>query len=128
MPFIDPTGSGQQVYDGDAVFAASAAANTVADLDVPADTITGTDQFVVIVTNPSAITALTVVVRGKETFTAGVRYPAVQTITVPANTPEGTLTVVDGALVGEGARIVVSNNTVLGLGQGFTAEVRVRKT
>lgn len=128
--------AGELVYEGQAAFANSSLVNTLKDLDIPAGGILNDDEemdFSVVVRNPSAVTALTVRLKSKEitdaTFGGGAtRYPVFQTIAVPANTPEGTETLVHGwQLAAAGGRVTVSNDTVLGGADAFNADVRIRK-
>lgn len=119
---------GEQIdTDKAAVFANSAAVNTVVNVAIAAGkSRRDRTKFVVIVRNPSAVTALTVRVRAVETALGGAtRYPELATLAVPANTPDGKALVFEGYVSG-GLRVSVSNDTVLGVADGFTADVRVR--
>jgi hypothetical protein len=128
--------AGELVVEGQAVFANSALINTPINIAIPSGGVLSDDEetdFEVIVRNPSLVTALNVALKSLEktdsAFGGGAdRYPTFQTIVVPVNTPEGTETVVHGwGLGAAGGRITVSNATALGVADGFSADVRVRK-
>lgn len=128
--------AGELVVEAQAPFANNAAVNTVVNLPVPAGGILNDDEnaeFEVIVRNPSLVTALTVKLRSREVTSAAFgggadRYPEFQTLAVPVNTPEGKEFMAHGwQLAAAGGRISVSNDTVLGAADAFTADVRVRK-
>ena len=114
----------RESFTGDATFANSAAANTVVNLDIPEIYLERTRDATVTVYNPSTVTALTVKVQNVETLGGAARYATQETITVPVSS--STTTVVENWLLGEGGRLAVSNDTVLGIADGFTASVRVR--
>jgi hypothetical protein len=120
-------GSNEQVIDTTVAWANSDAAGTTKTVDVTLpDELQGDAKYLVIVTNPSTETTLTVKTQNKETF-GSAKYPEVASIAIPANTPEGKGTIVEGWLLGEAGRLVLSNDTAIGLTGAFTAEVRVRK-
>lgn len=114
-------------------WANSAAAGTAVDVDVPvqARTLPGEAQAVT-VRNPSGVTALTVAVfAGEEiggTTVYGAFVPdgaaAPLTLAVPAG---ATRTFVLPRWLGHGGRLRLTNDTVLGVGDGFTADVVVRE-
>jgi redox-regulated HSP33 family molecular chaperone len=110
------------MINADITWANSAAAGTVVNVDVP-----GAQAAVAAVTvrNPSAVTALTVKVQGKETLGGAARYPEIASLAVPANTTKQFF-IDEMWLVGEGGRLAVTNDTLLGAGDGFTGQVRVR--
>lgn len=110
------------MIDADITWANSAAAGTAVTVDVPgAQAAAG----VVTVRNPSTVTALTVKVLGKETLGGAARYPEIASIAVPANSVK-QFYVDELWLIGEGGRLSITNDTVLGAGNGFTGQVRVR--
>lgn len=118
------------VLDTVATWAASAAANTAVNIDIPGVATYGYSEdvrYAVMVTNPSTVTAVAVAVKAKDTINGATSYPTLQSFTVPVNTPEGTVTIVEGLLIGEGARLTLTNPTALGVGQGFSAGVKIRK-
>lgn len=80
-------------------------------------------ESVVLIHNPSAVTALTVRCLLRWRDTAGVdRYGELTTFSVPANSTEAVL--VDG--LGLGVPVIrASNDTALGVADGFDAELRV---
>lgn len=115
------------VDDTSVSFADSAGQNTeqTADISLPAQ-VPGDGKALVTIHNPSSVSALTVQPQVKETFpTGGAQHGNLGgTHAVPTS---GTASfVVDGLLAGEGGRLSVLNDTALGAGEGFTAEIRVR--
>jgi hypothetical protein len=121
-------GSNEQVYDGTAAWANSAAQNTAVNIDITPPTVLQGDALnLLIVTNPSTVTDLTVVVKNKGTFGGTARYPELTRYAVAKNLAEGKTFLVQGWMLGEGARLTLSNDTALGGSDGFTAYVRVRK-
>lgn len=122
--YVDSAG-GNVVYDGTASWPNSAEANTIVDLDVVLpEPLQEQSLYVVVVYNPSAVTGLAVSVKGKETFGSAV-YPVLTSFAVEAGASKQVL--VQGWLVGEGGRLSLSNDTVLGASDGFTAYVRIRQ-
>ncbi|MHB1651661.1 MAG: hypothetical protein ACYCVD_04180 [Desulfitobacteriaceae bacterium] len=120
------TGSLSILLDITAAWANSAAVNTAVNLDIPLPSdVHGEGLYQITITNPSAVTAITAKVKNKETLGTA-KYPLLSTISTPVSTPDGKVTVVQG-LFGEAARITLSNDTVLGVADGFSAYVRVRK-
>lgn len=118
--------------DQDVVFANSAAANTQNSLSVTAPE-SPSDQYELIVYNPSTITDLTVKVFNVELALAlGTRDALITTLTIPkAATVTGTtinthVNFITGAFNGGDLKLVVSNATVLGVADGFTASFRLR--
>lgn len=123
--------------DQAAVWANSAAVNTPVDVDYAApvkvqsagikvdDVLHQKDaRYLIVIDNPSAVTALTVVVKNKHAaFGGSDKFGEVTTINVPISAVKDTL--VDGWLLGDGARLTLSNDTVLGALDGFTATIRV---
>ena len=123
---IAVTGSLATLLDTTAVWANSAAVNTAVNLDIPLPTqLQGEGLYQIIVTNPSTVSALTVVVKNKETLGTA-KYPELTRFGVSTSSPDGKVIVVQG-LFGEAARLTLSNDTVLGAADGFTAYVRVRR-
>lgn len=125
---VDERGSGEQVFDGTVVFANSAAANThvsTAEIPLPS-TLQGDGKYVVTILSPSTITALTVRPENKETFAGTARYADLPAFTAPINVG-GVSRVIEGFLVGEAGRFTLSNDTALGVADGFTASIRVRR-
>jgi hypothetical protein len=118
-------GSNAKIADTTAVWANSAAANTAVNIDVALPSpLQGDAKYSIAIVNPSAVTALTIEVKNKETFGTA-QYPEVTTINVPISTSKAV--VVEGWLLGEAGRLALSNDTVLGAADGFTANIRVRK-
>lgn len=125
---VTSTGSNEQVYDGSASWANSAAVNTTVNIDITLPAVLqGNALYMVTVTNPSTVSAITVVMRNKGTFGGTARYPELTRFGVPANSPDGRSMLVQGWMLGEGARLSLSNDTILGGSDGFTAYVRIRK-
>jgi hypothetical protein len=126
--FVSQIGSNVQIADATAAWANSAAAGTAVNLDVVLPTKLQSDAlYEVTVTNPSAESDLTVVIKNKETFGGTARYPELTRFGVLKNNPDGKSVVVQGWLLGEAGRLSLSNDTALGLSGSFTAYVRARK-
>lgn len=108
-------------------FASNLSADTItalADIDTPSGM---SGSCVVMVTNPSTDTALTVSIQNRDTFVGPVdHYPEIATFSVPANTPEGKAVVVTGWLAGNGGRITLKNTSQAEVA-GFTSLVNVRQ-
>lgn len=101
------------------------------DLSVGERLRTTSGKYVVLVHNPSAVTALTVKAKSRWTDSAAAAKvadlrdgAADKTLSVPANSTKAM--VFEGLDVADGARLTLSNDTVLGVGDGFTAQVQVR--
>lgn len=128
--------SGEQIgEDLSFVFANSAAANTqsVATVQVPAEGMTTNDPlqaYKIAVHNPSTVTDLTVKLL---TVEADFADCLLDTLTVPkAQAVTGTTIsahefLVGGIFCGGNLKIVISNDTVLGGADGFTAKIRIRE-
>jgi hypothetical protein len=111
--------------DKTAAWANSAAANTEVNLDF---TQPGnfTSKHRVQVHNPSSVTALTVKVQNTVSLGGSSRQALLQTISVGTSSTKETL--VEGMFGGtDGVRLTLSNDTVLGLSDAFTADVAVRQ-
>jgi hypothetical protein len=118
-------GSNAKIADTTAVWANSAAANTAVNVDVDLPSpLQGDAKYSIAIVNPSAVTALTIKVKNKETFGTA-QYPEVTTINIPVNTSKSVI--VEGWMLGEAGRLTLSNDTVLGVADGFTANIRARK-
>lgn len=126
--YYDGQQSNESVYDGSVSFANSAAAGTAVSIDIALPAILQRDsRYLVTVTNPSAESDLTVKVRGKETLGATARYPELTSFAVGKSLPDGKSVVVQGWMLGEAGRLVITNDTALGVAGAFTAYIRVRK-
>jgi hypothetical protein len=113
---------------GTAAWANNAAAGTAVDIDVtPPENRQREALYEIIVTDPSSESDLTVVVKNKETFGGTARYPELTRFGVVKSNADGIGRVVQGWLLGEGARITITNDTLIGAGGAFTAYVRVRR-
>lgn len=124
--FINYQESNDLVGDFTAAWANSAGANTVVVVDVPLPAAGQAEsRYLVTVINPSPVTALAVVLGNKETIGGIDYYPDITSLTVGAGASVSF--VVQGFLLGSGGRITLSNNTALGVAQGFTALLRIRK-
>lgn len=122
------TGSNSLVYDGTAVWSNSASATTNIDINIPLpSSLQGNATYEITVTNPSAVSDITVIVKNKETFGGTARYPELTRFGVPKNTVDGKSVLAQGWMLGEAGRLSLSNDTILGASDGFTAYVRVRK-
>lgn len=116
-----------QVYDGSASWLNSALINTAVNIDIPLPATLQRDAlYEIIVTNPSAESALDVSVKNKATLGGVARYPEVLKFQVLVNSPEGVAKVVQGFLLAEAGRLTLSNATALGAAGAFTARVHVR--
>jgi hypothetical protein len=128
---ISATGLNQTLVDSQVNYAAAAGVNTTFSIDVSMPAAThpnGYSYFVV--TNPSTVSTMTVVFQNKETFTASgspvTHYAEVTRQTVPVNKPEGVVYIIQGWLLGDGARVVVFNNTIIEAG-GVTVAMKARR-
>jgi hypothetical protein len=123
-----PIGNNLQVgSDLTATWADSAAANTAVNVDVALPTsLQGSAKYLVEIYNPSAVTALTVIAQNKAlSFGGATRYPELTRWSVAASGVKAVI--VEGWLLDAAGRLVLSNDTALGAGQGFTASIRVIK-
>jgi hypothetical protein len=119
--------------DQNAAFANSAAVNTQVTVNI-AKPASVKNVYKFGVYNPSTVTDLTVKVFNVEpSLAGGDRLELVGTFTVP-KTQSMTGTTVsmmaaafEGCFVGTNVRLIVSNNTVLGASDGFSASIRVRE-
>lgn len=132
---IEAAAADDLLVNTNAVWANSAAVNTEVDVDVatPAD-LPLNAKVLVLVHNPSLVTALTG--RPKVRWTDDGATARVATrrslgaagtddeLDIPSNRTNAF--VIEGLLVATGGRITLSNDTVLGVGDGFTARVQVR--
>lgn len=117
-----------KLFEGQATWANSAAADTEVDLDIEIPKVLDpAANYLVIVRNPSTETAVTVRAKNKEFLAGADRYPEVQNFNVPVSSPDGIATLVSGWLLGTGARLTLSNDTGLSAGGGFVADVLVRQ-
>lgn len=132
--------SGEQIGSDLAfVFANSASANTqkTATVAVPEEGMATNDPvqaYKIAVHNPSAVTDLTVKLFTVEASLGGAaRDCLLESLVVPkAATVTGTAInaheyLVGGMFCGGALKIVVSNDTVLGGADGFTATIRIRE-
>lgn len=123
--------------DKTVTFANSALVNTQNNVDIVIDKTlvdNPTIKTQIAVYNPSTVTDLTVKLMSVETaLGGGTRYCLVDTWTVPKSAAATGTTVsaymktFDGLFNGTDLRLVVSNATVLGAAEGFTATLRVRE-
>lgn len=116
--------------DTAATWANSAAAGTEVNIDLDSRPDPTTDRGAVIVDihNPSTVTALTGKPKAKQTLNATARHATLDgaSFNVPANSTRRFL--IDPAwLVGEAARLTLSNDTALGAADGFSARVKVTR-
>lgn len=115
------------VADTSVSFADSAGQDTeqTADLGLPSH-VPDDGRALVTIHNPSSVTALTVQPQIAETFPSGGAQHGDLGTTFAVPTQGTASFVVEGLLAGEGGRLSITNDTVLGAGDGFTAEIRVR--
>lgn len=123
------SGPGSLVFEDSVSWANDAGVDTEKNLDVPLPTVQPQGaKYLVTVRNPSDTTSLTAVVKGKETGWSGAdRFPELTQQAIAQGVPHGEQFVVEGWLLGDGGRIVLSNDSALGSSDGFTADVRVRR-
>jgi hypothetical protein len=119
--------------DQAAVFANSDAANTQVNVDFTKPTASK-PRYALSVYNPSTVTDITIKLFSVSlTFVGGTRYSLIDTIIIPKSQAITGTTVnsykkfIEGLFVGADLRLVVSNNTVLGAAEGFSAYVRLRE-
>lgn len=118
--------AGTQVFDGSVTFPNSAAANSVQAVTFDVPIAEAGARYLVEAFNPSTVTALTVRLQNRETLGGTPRNIQVTTLAVPVNS--GRAVTLDGWPQGDNqARIEVSNDTVLGAADTFTAWIRVRR-
>lgn len=128
---MQPAGDNILLLDQQAVFGASAAANTefTFDINLPSPTHPQGWAYISFV-NPSTVSAMTLTFENKETYTySGTNqtlYSVVSTVNVPQNTPNGAVYLVQGWLLGDGARLSVKNASIADAA-GVTCKFRVRK-
>lgn len=128
---VASAGANSLVLDQEFVFAPNESINTVKYLDINLPTTTnGNGWAYLAITNPSTASALTVILQNKETFSYSgspdIKYVEVTRYTLNANTPSGKVYLVQGWLLGDNSRLVVSNDTQAEVA-GFTCKFRVRK-
>lgn len=122
----------QSLYSNTQTWANSAAVNTEKTVDIAASsTDLAARDILIVVRNPSAVTAVTVAVKNTYTDPNGgtTRYAKLTSFTaaVVGTSPDdgGESFLVSGALVSGGCRLSLKNATVLGGSDGFTASVQV---
>lgn len=116
----------QKLADGTLTWANSAAVNTEKTLVVDPPSKQGMEAtLLIIVRNPSTVTALNG--QAQVTYDDGgtTRYAKLATFTAAAGNGDGEAFIVDGGMLADGARISVKNATVLGGADGFSASVEV---
>ena len=132
--------SGEQVgADVAFAFPASAAANlqVVAVIDMPAEATGHNDPlqaYKIVVANPSAVTDLTLKLftveknlggSDRDCFLDSFDVPKAQTVSGTAIAAHEFLT--GGVFCGGDLKLVLSNNSALGAGDGFAATLRIRE-
>lgn len=123
-------GVGEIVFEGQVTWANSAPLNTVKTLDLPHALADG--DYEVEVRNPSAVTDLAVNVQTQEaadaTYGGGsTRYPTFDSFVAAKNNVDGVTRLVKEWPIGSvQGRVSLQNSTVLGVADGFTADVRIR--
>jgi hypothetical protein len=127
MPVLAPQGQ-NAIVDVEKALAWSsgspALTDAVAEFDVSALVRSRTSKYVVHVRNPSTVTALTVNCYNVETLGGVARNVLVTALTVPANSIRAF--VVEGWMLGDDARVIAQNVTILGGADAFTANLTVR--
>ncbi len=127
--------SGRQIgSDTDVVWAAESAANTQKTVDIAAPTEYAKLTYKLIVLNPSTVSDVTLKVMSTELDLKGdTRYAHEDTVVIPKSqsvtgTTINTHTVfIEGIFTGADLRLVLSNDTALGVGESFTATLRLRE-
>ncbi len=119
-------GDNELAFDGVATIAASAAVNTIVNVDVPLPAKLDPEaRYAVSVYNPGAV-GVTVRLQNKETLGGAARFPQVLQFTVAAGATSAPQ-IVQGFLLGESpARLAVSNDALNGASP-FNVAVRVRR-
>ncbi len=124
--YIYEIGQSVLVLDTTAAWANSIAANVIVNTAVTLPVPLPRDaRGLLEIVNPSAVTALALTVQTIETIAAVPYYFPLLTATINASTNYAA--VITGVFGAEGLRIVLSNNTLLGGGEGFTALLRMRR-
>lgn len=119
--------------DPNCVFDPNIVLNTQKTLTITAPT-NAVGLYAISVYNPSTVTDLTVKVQSIETsFGGGTHNPFITSFSIPkSQTVTGTSIssyqkFIDSAMfIGTSIKLVISNDTALGSGQGFTTSVRIR--
>lgn len=110
------------IFEGAATFEAG---QSEVELEVPIPRVISKESFYgVAITNAGEL-GLTVEVRNRETFRGVEKFPLFETINVEASTPEGTVTIVQGFLLGDGGKFVIKADSAAV--NAFDVEVKVRK-
>lgn len=126
--------SGTQIStDQLASFANSAGANTQINVDFTKPTnVKGT--YALSIYNPSTVSDITVKIMAKALdMQSGTRYLQLDSFAVAKSqavtgtTINGVTKLLEGLFVGYDVRLVISNNTALGVAEGFGATVRLRE-
>lgn len=114
-------------------FANSAAINTQVNVDFTKPTVSK-PRYKIAVYNPSTVTDLTVKIFSVALdFGGGTRYDFIDSFVIPKSQVITGTTInaytkfIEGLFVGTDLRLVVSNNTVLGTAEGFSAYIRLRE-
>jgi len=120
-------GANTLVASGSVTFTASASAATVADWDVTLPAILQSSAvYVVTINNPCTGSALTVVVKNKVLLDV-IRYPELTNFSIALGVVEGMSVPIQGMLIGDAARITVSNDSAIGAGADKIITIRVDK-
>lgn len=112
------------LFESSVTFANSAAQNSQQNCDIDLPGAMG-GQYLISISNPSA-SALTIKVALVEKFGGLTKYCVLTSIAAPAGY-DGACALVANLMIASGARLIVSNDTALGGGGGFTGLIRVRR-
>lgn len=114
------------IFSEDFAFANNAAANTAVNKTkkLPQDRSQAEDDYVVFVHNPGAV-AITVLLQNRETINSVEQFATARTINVGAGATVQSIGT-DFPL-GDGFRVRVTNDALVGVAGAFTAHVRIRK-
>lgn len=124
---IELNSSNTLIYNSKVSWVNSSPSNTTKIIDIGLPEVLKT-TYLVIITNPSAETDLSVSVRNEFTDSdSAVRYAELVDITVLKNYPDGLSFLIDGAIFADGLRLVLSNDTVVGPAGAFSSYVQIRQ-
>lgn len=120
------TGQNESLVNSKATWANSDSADTEKNVDITIPSTLQKDAcYLILIHNPSTVTDLSVVAKTEWTDSdAGTQYAGIHAFSVPSQQTKGV--VLDGWVLADGGRLTLSNDTVLGGSDGFSAYVQVR--
>lgn len=117
--------------DQNIAFANSALVNTQINLDI-VKPVNVKDRYVITIKNPSTVSDITVKIMAKCLALGGATtYSLLDSVIIPKSqsitgtTISAKSYIVEGLFIGTDLRFVISNDTALGVAEGFTAVIRV---